>query len=49
MPIVMNSADYYKEHRRLIKLLKHGTKTQLKLEATKQLKEVKKRNPLFKV
>jgi hypothetical protein len=37
----MTPADFIKEHNRLIKLLKTGTKTQQKKEAKGQAKELK--------
>lgn len=40
--IIIKRSAFSKEHKRLIKLLKSGTKKQLKKEAGKQIKEIKK-------
>ena len=40
----MDKKDFIKEHKNLINLLENGTKTQLKKEAKKQKKEMKKYN-----
>jgi len=44
MFIKMDKKDFIKEHKRLISLLEKGTKANLKKEAEKQKKELKKYN-----
>lgn len=40
--ITMNKDDFIKEHKRLIKVLEHGSKSKLISEANKQKRELKK-------
>ena len=47
--IKMSPLDYFSEHRRLIKLLEHSNKKTRLAEAKRQLAEVKKVKPSFKV